>query len=111
MTSLPDQTHTHTPLLTSSFTKPIILIPELNINFDIDDKIPQKKKGKKCCSFEDCKKKLSLTDFPCKCGLVHCSEHRPSEVHNCSYDYRGSHNSFLMKTMDTAIIAKKIDQI
>lgn len=103
MNSLPEQTHS--PLLTSSFTKPTILIPELNITFDI------KKKGKKCCSFNDCKRKLTLTDFPCKCGLIHCFEHRPSEVHSCSYDYRGSHNSFLMKTMDTAVIAKKIDQI
>lgn len=69
-----------------------------------------KMKSKLCCT-DGCKKKLSLTDFPCKCGKIHCSMHRAPEVHSCSYDYKSDHNKFLLKTMDVPVVSKKIDYI
>jgi hypothetical protein len=69
------------------------------------------KQTKSRCCFNGCKKKLSLTDFPCKCGETHCSLHRASEVHNCTYDYKEEHKNILLKTMDVAIVANKIDKI
>ncbi len=66
--------------------------------------------GKRCC-FDGCKKKLSLTDFACKCGLIHCAAHRPSEAHKCSFDYKKNHESMLLKTMSTSVIASKVDKI
>lgn len=102
MTTLPQQSKS--PVV-STFAKPTIIIPEFSITFD------EKVKKIKRCNHNGCKKKLTLTDFPCKCGKTHCAEHRPSEVHSCTYDYKGTHNKFLLKTMDEAIVAKKIDTI
>ncbi len=108
MATVPEQTRSPVQV----FKKPTIEIPPFTMTFE--EPISDVKKGalkvNRCCQ-EGCKKKLSLTDFPCKCGKKHCAEHRPAEVHNCSYDYKESHNKFLLKTMDSAIIAKKIDQI
>lgn len=42
----------------------------------------------KRCQFEECKKKLKLTDFKCKCNLVFCMDHKFSESHKCNYDYK-----------------------
>lgn len=69
-----------------------------------------KEKPKKCC-FDGCKKKLTLTDFPCKCGNIHCHVHRPSEVHNCTYDFKKDQRTLLLKSMDVPIVANKVDKI
>ena len=80
------------------FTK---LIEELN---------KPKERPTRCC-FTGCKKKLLLSDFPCRCGEFHCSSHRASEAHSCTYDYKKDNKEFLLKTMSTAVIGKKIDMI
>jgi hypothetical protein len=105
MAALPEQTG-KSPF--TSFVKPTIEIPPFTISFE--EPLSKVKKVNRC-NHSGCKKKLSLTDFPCKCGLTHCSEHRPSEVHNCTYDFKANHNTYLMKTMDKAIVAKKVDKI
>ncbi|KAJ4872368.1 Zinc finger A20 and AN1 domain-containing stress-associated protein 5 [Raphanus sativus] len=35
-----------------------------------------------------CRKKVGLTGFRCRCGDMFCSEHRYSDRHDCSYDYK-----------------------
>ncbi|KAL0900290.1 hypothetical protein Bca101_084251 [Brassica carinata] len=35
-----------------------------------------------------CRKKVGLTGFRCRCGDLFCSEHRYSDRHDCSYDYK-----------------------
>ena len=70
-----------------------------------------KSSSRKCCASSGCKKKLSLTDFPCKCGATHCAMHRAPEVHSCTYDFKAGHKDVLLKTMSTSIIAKKIDMV
>ena len=35
-----------------------------------------------------CRKKVGLTGFRCRCGDLFCSEHRYSDRHECSYDYK-----------------------
>lgn len=37
-----------------------------------------------------CKKKVGLTGFRCRCGDLFCSEHRYSDRHACSYDYKSA---------------------
>jgi hypothetical protein len=69
------------------------------------------KPSKSRCGFNGCKKKITLVDFPCKCGETHCSMHRASEVHNCSYDYKQNYRNVLLKTMDVAIVANKLEKI
>uniref|UniRef100_A0A0D3BFL0 AN1-type domain-containing protein n=1 Tax=Brassica oleracea var. oleracea TaxID=109376 RepID=A0A0D3BFL0_BRAOL len=35
-----------------------------------------------------CRKKVGLTGFRCRCGDLFCAEHRYSDRHDCSYDYK-----------------------
>lgn len=84
-------------------------IPKLDIA-SLTETPPSPIRPKRCCH-EGCKKKLCLTDFACKCGLIHCSQHRASEAHNCSFDYKAQHKEELLKTMSTAIVAKKVEVI
>ncbi|GAV72752.1 zf-AN1 domain-containing protein/zf-A20 domain-containing protein [Cephalotus follicularis] len=35
-----------------------------------------------------CRRKVGLTGFRCRCGELFCSEHRYSDRHECSYDYK-----------------------
>ena len=97
---------TGSPIMRLSTLTPLEIPPIPANLFDTVHKQPPKR-----CCFGECKKKLSLTDFPCKCGKVHCSAHRPSEAHQCSFDYKKQHESHLLKTMSTAVIAGKVEKI
>ena len=35
-----------------------------------------------------CKKKLTLTDMKCRCGVKLCTKHRLPEQHQCSYNFK-----------------------
>ncbi|KAK9692372.1 hypothetical protein RND81_09G259800 [Saponaria officinalis] len=35
-----------------------------------------------------CRKRVGLTGFRCRCGDLFCAEHRYSDRHECSYDYK-----------------------
>merc|ERR1719232_207314 len=35
---------------------------------------------------QDCKKKVGLTGFTCRCGGLFCSIHRYSDKHECKFD-------------------------
>ncbi|KAI8527035.1 hypothetical protein RHMOL_Rhmol12G0045300 [Rhododendron molle] len=37
-----------------------------------------------------CWRKVGLTKFRCRCGDLFCSEHRYSDRHDCSYDYKAA---------------------
>ncbi|XP_071734836.1 zinc finger A20 and AN1 domain-containing stress-associated protein 5-like [Rutidosis leptorrhynchoides] len=37
-----------------------------------------------------CRKKVGLMGFKCRCGEMFCSEHRYSDRHDCSYDYKSA---------------------
>jgi len=53
------------------------------------------------CQNSGCKVKLMLSDFACKCKGYYCSQHRFSEAHNCSFDYRAASKDILTKQMPT----------
>jgi hypothetical protein len=89
------------PLLSYLKANLTIEIPEFNEVFE-EPKQKQTQMGNRCCH-GGCKKKLSLTDFPCKCGKKHCAAHRIPEVHSCSYDFKQSQRDILLKTMSTAV--------
>jgi hypothetical protein len=104
------QTPSSFQMLTSSNLR--VEIPQLPL-FDIASiesppLAPRHAETKRCC-MEGCKKKLALSDFPCKCGKKHCALHRSPEVHSCNYDFKQSQRDLLLKTMSTAVIAKKVD--
>ncbi|KAG8485075.1 hypothetical protein CXB51_021450 [Gossypium anomalum] len=35
-----------------------------------------------------CRKRVGLTGFRCRCGELFCADHRYSDRHDCSYDYK-----------------------
>ena len=48
----------------------------------------QKSRKANKCPHPECKKKIKITDFKCKCNKTFCSKHRPPEMHDCDYDYK-----------------------
>ncbi|CAG5078288.1 Oidioi.mRNA.OKI2018_I69.PAR.g8950.t3.cds [Oikopleura dioica] len=69
---------------------------------------PPAKKAKKRCGV--CKKKLGLTGFECRCGLLFCGVHRYSDKHDCSFDYKENGRAELAKA-NQACVAEKINKL
>ena len=68
-------------------------------------------KQPKRCQFRDCKKKLPITKFMCKCELYFCDLHRYPNEHSCSFNYKsGIQNSEdLIKTMKC--VSEKVEKV
>ncbi|XP_009765432.1 zinc finger A20 and AN1 domain-containing stress-associated protein 6-like [Nicotiana sylvestris] len=47
------------------------------------------REANRCCGI-GCRRKVGLLPFRCRCGEVFCSEHRYSDRHDCSYDYKAA---------------------
>ena len=56
---------------------------------------------KNICAFQNCTKKIKITDFACKCEKYFCKFHKDPLKHNCSYDYK--ENSNKQKKIDDLI--------
>ncbi|GFP93113.1 zinc finger a20 and an1 domain-containing stress-associated protein 5 [Phtheirospermum japonicum] len=37
-----------------------------------------------------CRRKVGLAGFRCRCGELFCADHRYSDRHDCSYDYKSA---------------------
>ena len=70
-----------------------------NHNTDTNKKTKKKKKTTRC-EHPECRVKLKLTDWSCKCGNIYCAKHRTPENHNCTYDWTNK-----------AALEKKIDNM
>lgn len=46
---------------------------------------PLKREINRCSG---CRRKVGLTGFRCRCGELFCADHRYSDRHDCSYDYK-----------------------
>ena len=64
----------------------------------------------KRCEQKDCKKKIKLMHFKCKCLKYFCINHCNSEKHSCTFDYYEENQKFLEKNMVDSNF-KKIDKI
>uniref|UniRef100_A0A7N0SXA2 Zinc finger A20 and AN1 domain-containing stress-associated protein 5 n=1 Tax=Kalanchoe fedtschenkoi TaxID=63787 RepID=A0A7N0SXA2_KALFE len=53
-----------------------------------------------------CKRKVGLTGFRCRCGELFCSEHRYSDRHDCSYDYKAAGREAIAKENPVVRAAK-----
>jgi hypothetical protein len=53
----------------------------------------------KTCQYGECKFKLKISDFSCKCNKYFCSKHRHFSDHSCEYDYRTNGNKQLEKQL------------
>ena len=57
-----------------------------------------------------CNKRIGLTVFQCKCKYYFCAEHRYSDRHDCTFDYKQFSKELLQKANPT-IIPSKINSI
>ena len=88
----------------------------LNVTFDLSSlstittkpEIPLLKP--KRCQHIECKTKLMLTDFACKCKGWYCGTHRYSESHNCQFDYIGSSKALLESRLNK-VTGQKLEHI
>jgi len=64
-------------------------------------------KKKLRCHVSECKKKLGLLGFDCKCGHIYCSKHRHAETHSCKYDHK-SEGRTILETKLIKVVAEKI---
>ncbi|GFR50801.1 hypothetical protein Agub_g13066 [Astrephomene gubernaculifera] len=58
----------------------------------------------------ECRKKVGLTGFKCKCGNIFCGQHRYAESHNCPFDYKGMHKEKL-SSANPVVQASKVQKI
>ena len=82
---------TSSPLL-SSCTGP--LFPTMTL---VDP--PSSKPKKARCEHGDCRVKLGLLGFDCRCGLKFCATHRHPEIHSCTFDHKSLSKAQLEKTV------------
>mmetsp|Transcript_13804 Transcript_13804/g.16637 ORF Transcript_13804/g.16637 Transcript_13804/m.16637 type:complete len:179 (-) Transcript_13804:464-1000(-) len=68
---------------------------------------PVQKNTNRCFT---CNKRVGLTGFKCRCTYVFCSEHRYSDKHECSYDYKAASREAIAKANPT-VIASKVTKI
>jgi hypothetical protein len=67
---------------------------------------PAPKKAPTRCQHPDCKKKLGLTGFECKCTLIFCPSHRLAEAHSCTFDYKTTQRARLAENNPLVAAAK-----
>ncbi|KAK4476390.1 hypothetical protein RD792_015541 [Penstemon davidsonii] len=54
-------------------------------SLDLKKDVPLKREVNRCYG---CRRKVGLTGFRCRCGDLFCADHRYSDRHDCSYDYK-----------------------
>lgn len=74
--------------------KEVKKIKEIN---EVNEVKEVKKKSKNRCQFDDCKTRVHLLGFDCKCGHRFCAKHRYFDIHNCEYDYKTNERKDLKK--------------
>eukprot|EP01116_Phalansterium_solitarium_P012463 TRINITY_DN2875_c0_g1_i1.p1 TRINITY_DN2875_c0_g1~~TRINITY_DN2875_c0_g1_i1.p1 ORF type:complete len:174 (+),score=33.91 TRINITY_DN2875_c0_g1_i1:159-680(+) len=72
-----------------------------------DDSKPVQLDTTKCFN---CKRKVGLLGFRCRCDFVFCSKHRYAEEHGCSFNYKGAQKEKLSEE-NQKVVGSKIDKI
>ncbi|OIS98931.1 PREDICTED: zinc finger A20 and AN1 domain-containing stress-associated protein 5-like [Nicotiana attenuata] len=67
--------------------------------------VKRPREANRCCGL-GCRRKVGLMPFRCRCGEVFCSEHRYSDRHDCSYDYKAAGREAIAKENPVVKAAK-----
>ena len=82
------------------------------IHVEADQTVPSiVKPKKKRCAHQECRKRITLTDFACKCGNTYCPKHRVGlttekmamrngRSHFCTFDYKAENQKRLRAQID-----------
>ncbi|XP_075498808.1 zinc finger A20 and AN1 domain-containing stress-associated protein 11-like [Primulina tabacum] len=76
----------------------------------VEKRVPKRAREVSRCSGSDCRKRVGLMGFRCRCGEVFCWEHRYSDRHDCCYDYKAAGREAIAKE-NPVIKAAKIIRI
>jgi predicted nucleic acid binding AN1-type Zn finger protein len=57
-----------------------------------------------------CRAKVGLLGYPCRCGLTFCSTHRYASEHNCTFDYKEDGREQIKKN-NPVVVGEKIHKI
>ncbi|KAL2554590.1 Zinc finger A20 and AN1 domain-containing stress-associated protein 4 [Forsythia ovata] len=57
-----------------------------------------------------CRKRVGLTGFKCRCGVIFCGSHRYPEQHDCTFDYKQLGRVAIAKA-NPVVKAEKLDKI
>jgi hypothetical protein len=90
----------------SAHTRPHLLPPAAAAGSPGAPEEPAPKKAPTRCQHPDCKKKLGLTGFECKCTLIFCPSHRLAEAHSCTFDYKTTQRARLAENNPLVAAAK-----
>lgn len=55
----------------------------------------------------ECNRKVGLLGFACKCKYIFCAEHRYSDKHTCTFDYKARNQEDLSKTLEDGKLKDK----
>ncbi|KAH9613657.1 hypothetical protein KSS87_006965 [Heliosperma pusillum] len=72
---------------------------------------PAKRSVNRCSG---CRKRVGLTGFRCRCGDLFCSEHRYTDRHECSYDYKAAGRAAIARenpVVRAAKILKVVEEV
>lgn len=86
--------------LLSSFSAPSLqtmTLPSFTASSASDASKEKTKKTR--CEHGDCRVKLGLLGFDCKCTGKYCGKHRYSDQHDCAYNHRAAAASVLEKQL------------
>jgi hypothetical protein len=67
-----------------------------------------KKSSKRCTQ---CKKKLGVMEYRCKCEKLFCISHLQPQEHMCTFDYKADASQLLTKQMVVGQLSSKLDPI
>ena len=60
---------------------------------------------------EQCKKKLGIMEYKCKCEKLFCIAHLHAEEQNCNFDYKKEGQYNLRKQIDKGPLTEKVSKI
>lgn len=58
----------------------------------------------------ECRKRVRLTGFRCRCGLTFCGTHRYPEKHECSFDFKAAGRESISRA-NPVVKAAKLEKI
>ena len=68
-------------------------------------------KEKSCKRCFQCKKKLGVIEYRCKCDKLFCISHLQPQEHMCTFDYKLDANHLLTKQMVVGPLSSKLERI
>lgn len=57
-----------------------------------------------------CRRRVGITGFKCRCGITFCGTHRYPEQHGCTFDYKAMGREAIAKA-NPVVKAEKLDKI